>query len=115
MKLLGNNPYSYQIMNRNRHIETLYLTDENKANNNRLFRELNNFSTDIYQVELVKSTVGHREPIIDGFFTLQYAKLRMLELYYNFFDKFCDVQKWTLILCICHWRMKISMFALNKK
>ena len=27
------------------------------------------------------------------FFTLQYAKLRMLELYYNFFDKFYDVDK----------------------
>ena len=25
------------------------------------------------------------------FFILQYAKLRMLELHYNFFDKFCDV------------------------
>ena len=41
----------------------------------------------------MKSTVEHREPIIVGFFILQYAKLRMLELYYNFFDKFFDVQK----------------------
>ena len=27
------------------------------------------------------------------FFILKYAKLRMLELYYNFFDEFCDVNK----------------------
>ena len=44
-------------------------------------------------MELVKSNIQHREPIIVGFFILQYATLRMLELYYNFFDKFCDVNK----------------------
>ena len=64
-----------------------------KAINNRLFRRLNNVSTDIYEVELAKITVEHREPIVVGFFILQYGKLRMLELYYNFCDKFCDVQK----------------------
>ena len=72
-----------------------YLSDENthKAINNRLFRRLNKVGRGTYEVELVKSTVEHREPIIVGFFILQYSKLRMLELYYNFFDKFCDVQK----------------------
>ena len=45
------------------------------------------------EVELVNSTIEHREPFIVGFFVLQSAKLRMLELYYNFFDKFCDVNK----------------------
>ena len=33
------------------------------------------------------------EPILVGFFILQYAKLGMLELYYNFFDGFCDANK----------------------
>ena len=36
----------------------------------------------------------HREPIIVGFFILQYGKQRMLELYYNFFKKFCDTDKY---------------------
>ena len=123
MKLLGNSWYGYQIVDRSRHTETLYLNDENthKAINNRIFRRLNNISTDIDEVELVKSTVEHRESIIVGFSILQYAKLRILGLYYNFFDKFCDVQKfemclkWTLILCIWPWLMKISMNALNQK
>ena len=35
----------------------------------------------------------YRGPIIVGFFILQYAKLRMLELYYNFFHKYCDENK----------------------
>ena len=39
----------------------------------------------------MKWIVEHCEPTLVGFVILQYAKLRMLELYYNFFDKFCDV------------------------
>ena len=54
---------------------------------------MNTVEKDLYEVELLKSTIEHREPIIVEFFILQYAKLRMLELYYNFFDKFCDVKK----------------------
>ena len=42
---------------------------------------------------IAKSKIEHREPIIVGFFILQYAKLRMLELYYNVCHRFCDVDK----------------------
>ena len=80
-------------MDRSRHTETKYLSDEktHKAISGKLFRRLNSVSKEICETELVKSKIVHREPIIVGFFILQYAKLRMLELYYNFFDKFCDV------------------------
>ena len=47
-----------------------------------------------FGVELVKSEIEHREPIIVGFFILQYAKLKMLELCYNFSEKFCDTEKY---------------------
>ena len=95
MKLLGNSSYEYQIMERSRHTETKYLNDEktHKAINGKMFKRLNNVSKEIYEVELAKSKIEHREPMIVGFFILQYAKLRMLELYYNFFDRFCDVDK----------------------
>ena len=95
MKFLGNSSYDYQIMDRSKHTMTKYLGDEktNKAINNQFFRRLNIVAKDWYEAELVKSTIEHREPIIVGFFILQYAKLRMLELYYNFFDKFSDVNK----------------------
>ena len=95
MKLLGNSFYGYQIMDRSKHTMTKYLGDEktHKAIKNQFLKRLNIVATDLYGVELVKSTIKHREPIIVGFFTLHYAKLRMLELYYNFFDEFCDVNK----------------------
>ena len=47
----------------------------------------------IYKVELAKSVTEHREPIITGFFVLQYAKVHILELYYNFFDNVSAVDK----------------------
>ena len=53
-------------------------------------KKLNHLNDNLYEIESVKADVEHKEPIIVGFFILQYAKLRMLELYYNFFQKFCD-------------------------
>ena len=83
-------------MDRSRHTVTKYLSDEktHSAINSKLFKWLNHITDQLYEVELVKSEIEHREPIIVGFFILQYAKLRMLELYYNFFKKFCDTYKY---------------------
>ena len=58
-----------------------------------MFKRLNHITDQLNEVELVKPEVEHREPIIVGFFILQYAKLRMLELCRNFFKKFCDTDK----------------------
>ena len=82
-------------MDRSRHTITKYLNGEksHKATNEPFFIRLNTVEKDLHKVELLKLTIEHREPIIVGFFILQYAKLRMLQLYYNFFDKFCDVNK----------------------
>ena len=93
MKLLGNSSYGYQIMDRSRQTITKYLNDEKtqKAKNEPLFQSLKTVERDLYEVELLKSTIEDREPINVGFFILQYAKLRMLDFHYNLFDKFCDV------------------------
>ena len=95
MKLLANCSYGYQIMDRSRHTVTKCLNDEktHSANNIKLFKRLNFITDQLYEIELVKSEIEHREPIIVGFFILQYAQLRMLELYYNFFKKFCGTEK----------------------
>ena len=45
----------------------------------------------MFDVQLAKAQIEHKEPIIVRFFFLQYAKLRMLNLYYNFFTKYGDV------------------------
>ena len=96
MKFLANSSYGYQIMKGSRHTVTKYLNDEktHSAINSKLFKRLNFINDQLYVVELVKSEIEHREPIIVGFFILQYAKLRMLQLYFNFFKKFCDTEKY---------------------
>ena len=96
MELLANSSYGYQIMDRSRHTVTKYLIDEKTHSTiiNNLFKRLNFVTDQLYEIELVKSEIEHREPIIVGFFILQHAQLRMLEFYYNFFKKFCDTEKY---------------------
>ena len=93
MKLLANSSYGYQIMDRSRHTATKYLSDEktHAAINSKLFKRLDHVNNSLYEVELAKAQIEHKEPIIVAFFMLPYAKLRMLELNYNFFTKVSDV------------------------
>ena len=83
-------------MDRSRHTVTKYLTDgkTHSAKNGKMFKRLNHISDQLYDVELVKSEIEQRHPIIVGFFILQYARLRMLELYFNFSKKICDTDKY---------------------
>ena len=95
MKLLAKSSYGYQIMDPSRHTVTKYLSDEklHAANNSKLFEKVDQLNNSLYEVELAKVKIEHKEPIPVGFFILQDAKLQLLELYYNFFTKFCDVNK----------------------
>ena len=95
MKLLANSSYGFQFCDRSRHTLTKYLSDEktHEAINTKLFESLNHINEQLYQVEMAKAEIEHRETIVVGFFELQYAKLRMLELYYKFFERFCDINK----------------------
>ena len=95
MQLLANSSYDYRIMDRSRHTVTKYLSDEktHAANNSKLLKKLDHVNNSLYEAELAEAQIEQKEPIIVGFFNIQYAKLRMLELYYNFFTRFCDVHK----------------------
>ena len=76
------------------HTSTKYLSNEKTlaAIISKLFRKRNQLNNALIEVELAKAEIECKEPII-GFFFLQYPKLRMLELYYKFFSKFFDVNK----------------------
>ena len=82
MKFPANSSYGYQIMDRSRNTVMRYLSDEktHAAINSKLFKELDHLNNSFYEVELAKTQIEHKEPIIVGFFILQYAKLRILEL-----------------------------------
>ena len=99
MKLIGNSSYGYQIMDRSRHTNTKYVkgSQVDKFINNRFFKTMNELPEQIYEVEMSKSRIDNKEPINVGFFILQYAKLTMLQVKYNFFTPFCDKNKYELI------------------
>ena len=95
MNLLANSSYSHQIMDRSRHTVTKYLSDKktHAAIKSKRFKNVDHVNNSLYEVELAKAQVEHKEPIIVSFFFLEHAKLRLLELYYNSFTRFCDVNK----------------------
>ena len=64
MKLLANSTYGYQIMDRNRHTVTKILSDEKThgAINTKLFKRLDHINDQLYEVELAKAEIEHREP-----------------------------------------------------
>ena len=73
MKLLANSSYGYQIMDCSRHTVTKYLSDEKThgAINTKFFKHLDHINDQLYEVELAKADIEHRQPIIVGFFILQ--------------------------------------------
>ena len=58
-----------------------------------MFKQTSYINDQLYEVDLVKSEIENKEPMLFGLFILQYAILRMLELYYNFLHNYCDVTK----------------------
>ena len=65
IKILGNSSYSYQIMDGSRHTMKKFLNDKkaHKAINELLFKRLNTVQKDLYEIELIKSTIEHKETI----------------------------------------------------
>ena len=82
-------------MIRSRHSVTKYLTGgkTHAVIDKKVFKKLDHGNNSLYEIEFAKAQIEHKVPIIVGFFILQCAKLRLLELYYNFFTRFCDVNK----------------------
>ena len=49
---------------------------------------MNKLGQDLYEVETYKTRISVDTPIQIGFFILQYAKLRMLEFYYDCLNRY---------------------------
>ena len=58
--------------------------------NDRRFRQLDVVVEDAYEIEMNKKTVTYTLPVHVGFFVLQYAKMRMLQFYYDFIDRYLE-------------------------
>jgi hypothetical protein len=92
MKLLGNAAYGKTITNKARHTDIAYCSDRDvgRCINNPRFKKMTQLSDGVYEIEMLKKKIDWDLPLQIGFFVYQYAKLRMLEFYYDFIDKYID-------------------------
>ena len=58
-----------------------------------MFRRLAYINGQLYQVHWSNPKLNTKKQYFSDFFILQYAKLRILEIYYNFFDNLCGFAK----------------------
>ena len=92
IKLLGNSGYGKTVTNVDRHHDIQYCTEVGTSSliNNKRFRQLEVFTDNAYEVERSKRVVKYTLPLHIGFFVYQYAKLRMLQFYYDFIDRYVE-------------------------
>ena len=92
MKLPGNSGYGKTVTNVDRHRDVNYRTEVGTSAliNNKWFRQLDVVTDDAYEIELNKQVVKYTLPLHIGFFVYQYAKLRMLQFYYDCIDSYVE-------------------------
>ena len=90
IKLLGNSAYGKTVTNIDRHRNVRYCTEVGTSLliNNKRFRQLDVVTDDAYEVTASKARLTYDLPLHIGFFVYQYAKLRMLQFYYDFVDRY---------------------------
>ena len=89
MKLLGNSAYGKTVTNIDKHCDVRYCNEVGTSAcvNNKRFRQLDVVTDDAYEITSSKARLTYDLPLHIGFFVYQYAKLRMLEFYYDFIDR----------------------------
>ena len=92
MKLLGNLAYGKTVTNIDRHREVKYCTEVGTSShiNNKRFRQLDVVTDDVYEITSNKARLTYDLPLHIGFFVYQYAKLRMLQFYYDFVARYVE-------------------------
>ena len=98
-KLLGNSAYGKTIEDVTRQTNIIYTKDENvvdRALRSAFFEDLEEIGP-AYKLESRKPRVMIKRPFQVGIAVYQSAKLRMLEFYYDFLDKYIDRKDFDLI------------------
>ena len=99
-KLKGNSFYGKMIENLEKHMTTKFTRDEkliDKIFRSPFFEDLEEINEGVFEVRQRKRQVTITRPYQCGIAVYQLAKLRMLEFYYDFLDKFCDRRDFELI------------------
>ena len=86
MKLIGNSSYGKLITNKEKHHDIVYVNESEIGTEimDEHFYNLTELPDGYYQVEKTKKKINLDLPVHLGVVILNYAKLRMLEFYYEF-------------------------------
>ena len=98
-KLIGNSSYGRMITNKEKHHDIVYV-DESEIGTEIIdnhFYDMTELPDGYYEVEKTKKKINLDLPIHIGVFILNYAKLRMLEFYYDFLDYYLSREDFEIL------------------
>ena len=98
-KLIGNSSYGRMITNKEKHHDIVYV-DESEIGTEIIdnhFYDMTELPDGYYEVEKTKKKINLDLPIHIGVFILNYAKLRMLEFYYDFLDYYLSREDFEMV------------------
>ena len=92
MKSLGNSGYGKTVTNIDRHRNVQYCSKAGTSSliNNKRFLQLELVTDNAYEIEMSKGVVTYTLLLHIGFYVYQYAKLHMLQFYYDFVDRYVE-------------------------
>ena len=98
MKLFGNSAYGKCITNKEKFVSTTYGNEDNisKKINSPHFKDLELLYGQKYEVISTKRKIAMDLPLQIGVAVYHLAKLRMLQFYYNFIDKYINREDFEL-------------------
>ena len=99
MKLFGNSAYGKTITNKENFVNTKYCNEDNvtKKINSPHFKDLEELHERTYEITSTKREIKMDLPLQIGVAVYHLAKLRMLEFYYDFIDKYIDRSDFELL------------------
>ena len=98
-KLIGNSSYGQMITNKEKHHDIVYV-DESEISTEIIgnhFYDMTKLPDGYYKVEKTKKKINLDLPIHIGVFILNYAKLHMLEFYYDFLDYYLSLEDFEIL------------------
>ena len=100
-KILANSAFGSCSINKMLHTDIKYVEGEGNAcceANSKLFKQMTQLDEnyDFYEIEKMKKKIVLHCPSIIAYFVLQYAKLRILQFYYDFLDVFVSRENYML-------------------
>ena len=92
MKLIGNSAYGKCATDLSKHKNFIFCNDQTASRgiNSHRFRQLDPITETVYQLTLNKKSITFGLPLQIAFMFYQYAKLRMLQFYYDFLDYYIE-------------------------